>query len=132
MATIELSVEVERPSTEAAALLQSAGYSLYRSPLGWRVVFVTALIGTDSVRSHAHLVARELIATFSLVALTEPPTVSLHDLDGDLDLKVGSLVLEDARRASDPDPIRLLTRKERKAFKQLGATQHSDRKATPA
>jgi hypothetical protein len=120
MATIELSVEVARPSAEAAARLEAAGYELFRSSLGWRVVFVTYLIGTDSMRSHAHLVARELIDTFGLTALTEPPTVSLHDLDGDLDLKVGSLVIEDARRASDPDPIRLLTRKERKLTRHPG------------
>ncbi|WP_430867163.1 hypothetical protein [Demequina aurantiaca] len=120
MASIELSVEVARPSAESAALLEGAGYQLFRGPIGWRVVFVTSLIGTHSLRSHAHLVARELIVDFGLTALTEPPTVSLHDPDGDIDLKVASLVLEDARRASDPDPLQILSRRELRRVRQYG------------
>jgi hypothetical protein len=118
MATIELSVEVASPSAESAARLESAGYALFRSTLGWRVVFVTTLVGTYSLRSHAHLVALELIKDFGLTALTQPPTVSLHDPDGDIDLRMASLVLEDARRASDPDPLRILTRRELRQVRQ--------------
>jgi len=118
MATIELSVEVASPSAESAALLESAGYTLFRSALGWRVVFVTTLVGTYSLRSHAHFVALELIKDFGLTALTQPPTVSLHDPDGDIDLRMASLVLEDARRASDPDPLRILSRRELRQVRQ--------------
>lgn len=114
MPTIELSIEVARPTPESAARLEAAGYTLFRSALGWRVVFVTTLVGSQSLRSHAHLVARELVYDFGLTALTEPPTVSLHDPDGDIDLMMASLVLDDARRASDPDPLRILSRKELK------------------
>ncbi|WP_062208212.1 hypothetical protein [Demequina oxidasica] len=120
MATIELSIEVARPSADVAARLEAAGYELYQSILGWRVVFSTTLGGTQSLRSHAHLIARELIADFGLTSLTEPPTVSLHDPDGDIDLKIASLVLEDARRASDPDPLQILSRRELKRMQSYG------------
>lgn len=112
MTTIELSVEVARPSPESAARLEAAGYTLFRSALGWRVVFVTTLVGVNSLRSHAHLVTRELLHDFALTPLTEPPTVSLHDPDGDIDLMIASLVLDDARRASDPDPLQVFSRRE--------------------
>lgn len=123
MATIELSVEIAQPSPEAEARLEAAGYTLFRSSLGWRVVFVTTLIGDQSLRSHAHLVARELVRDFGLAALTEPPTVSLHDPDGDIDVRVGSLVLEDARRASDPDPLQVYSRRQLRRAKPYGPRQ---------
>lgn len=117
MTTIELSVEVARPSPESAAQLEYAGYTLFHSSLGWRVVFVAEVVGSQSLRSHAHLIARELIRDFGLTALTEPPTVSLHDPDGDIDLKIASLVIEDARRASDPDPLQIFSRRELKRIR---------------
>jgi hypothetical protein len=109
MSAIELSIGVYQPSRDAAARLEQAGHRLYVSHLGWRVIVTMRLLGTESRRSHAHVVARDLIRDFGLEAVTEPPTVSLHDPEGDIDLKIASLVLEDARRASDPDPLQVFT-----------------------
>lgn len=118
MTAFELSIEVRQPSPVAIARLENAGHRLYASHLGWRLIVTAKLLGTISVRSHAHVIARDLIREFDLEAVTEPPTVSLHDPQGDIDLKIASLVLEDARRASDPDPLQVFSRKGTKLAKQ--------------
>lgn len=127
MTALELSIEVRNPSRGAVARIEKAGHRLYVNHLGWHLIVTTSLLGTLSLRSHAHVIARDLIAEFGLQAVTEPPTVSLHDPEGDMDLLIAGLVLEDARRASDPDPLQVLSRKDLKnrevALKNLSVTR---------
>jgi len=112
MTTIEISIEVEEPTSSQIARLEAAGHRVFRGSLGWRVIVRAVAISDGSRRALAHVITRQVIGDFGLLTISDPPAMSLRDPDGDIDLRVGSLVLEDARRASDPDPLQRLSRRE--------------------
>jgi hypothetical protein len=107
----EIAIEVGPISPDTVARLKEAGHAVYRGNRTWRVVATERVLGRDSVRAQAHVLAAGILNEFELDPLHEPPTVVLRDPDASLDAATSELLLEDARRSYDPDP---LTRPRRK------------------
>lgn len=126
MERVEIWVEVAPIPDDALERLKRAGYAVYRKGESWRVVANERVAGEDSVRSQAHAIARSIVRDFGLQTLTDPPSVTLRDPDSELDTVAARLILEDARRASDPDP---LPRPKRKWYQRAMELGLGERKA---
>ena len=106
MERIELALEVGPIPAATDARLNDAGYEVYQGRQTWRVIAETeADGGREQLLDRAMMLANDILIDFRLDPLHRPPTVTLRYPNAAIDLAVGSLVLEDARRASDPDPL---------------------------
>jgi hypothetical protein len=102
---IEIALEVGPIDPETVERLKSAGFTVFKGNRSWRVVAETAPKDGQPVLTQAVTFANDILIDFRLDPLHTPPSVTLRYPDGVLDRAIGELVLEDARRASDPDPI---------------------------
>lgn len=101
----EVAVEVGPIDPDTLARLKDAGHAVYKGPKAWYVVAQHESAGESSKRAQAHVFVRDLIADYGLEQLSEPPVYSLRDPEAAIDAGVANLILEDARRAYDPDPL---------------------------
>jgi hypothetical protein len=120
MERVDISVEVGPIDPTTVQQLKDAGFAVYRGSRSWRVVRTEKVVGRDSVRSQAHALARSLVRDYALTMLTDPPSIALRDPDSELDTVAARLLLEDARRASDPDPLPRPPRKWYQRAMELG------------
>lgn len=120
MDRVEISVEVGPIAPDVVARLKAAGHAVFRGSKSWRVVATTPVIGRGSIRSQAHVFARQVIREFGLEQLTDPPALSLRDPDSALDARGTALIVEEARRAYDPDPVPRPKRKWYQKAMELG------------
>jgi hypothetical protein len=111
----ELSIEVAPISLEVVATLKAAGLGVLEGRVTWRVITTFTVAGSGSVRAQAHAIARGVIRDFGVEAITDPPAMTLRDPEAELDARGTELMLEELRRAYDPDP---LPRPRRKYFQR--------------
>lgn len=109
-----MSIEVGPIDPSVIERLKAAGYAVYRGKRSWRVEVVATVIASGSVRSQAHVLARQIMRDYGLEALTDPPAIALWDPDYGMDDRP-ELVLREARKAYDPEP---LVRPPRKWFRK--------------
>lgn len=102
---IEIALEVGPIDAPTIARLKDAGFEVYKGNRTWRVVASTNPSDKEPVLDQAISLASDILIDFRLDPLHAPPTVSLRYPDDALETAMGDLVLEDARRASDPDPL---------------------------
>lgn len=121
----ELALDVGPIDPDTVTRLKDAGFEVYRGAKSWRVTAVADAIGDHSIRAQAHVMVRDIIADFGLEQLSEPPLYSVRDPEAEIDAGVASLIIEDARRAYDPDPLQRVKRKWWQ--KQLGRDPREDR-----
>lgn len=105
MDRFEIALEVAPIEPDVVEALKGAGHTVYRGSASWRVVAIGPAVPWKPVRDQANAFAHDLVLDFGLVPLNLPPVVALRDPDATLDTIAAELVLEDARRAYDPDPL---------------------------
>lgn len=105
MKRFHISVEVAPIDPGVVERLKAAGFAVFRGRRSWRVESTQPVLGRESVRSQAHVFVRQAIEEFGLVPLADPPAFTLRDPDGGMDDRP-DLVLGDARRADDPQPMK--------------------------
>lgn|GEM_PF-2022425 len=108
---IEIAVEVAPIGAPVIERLKQAGYSVYQGKDTWRVMAEFQPKGAEPVTTQAINLANDILLDFRLDPLHSPPTVVLRSPDALMEAAVGELVLEDARRANDPDPLQRAKRK---------------------
>jgi hypothetical protein len=117
---IQLALEVGPIDGPTVQRLKDAGFEVYKGNRTWRVIAETAPADGQSVLTQATNFANDILIDFRLTPLQRPPAVTLRYSDGEIDRALGELVLEDARRASDPDPLQRAPRKWWKKQMELG------------
>lgn len=123
---VELSIEVEPIRDDVVARLKDAGYAVYQGSRTWRVVAEAPVVGRDSIRAQAHVVARQIVRTFDLEVTSDPPTIALRDPDTMIDAAGTGLILAEVRRAYDPDPLPRPKRKWYQKQMELGLGERKD------
>jgi len=108
---IEIALEVGPIDGPTVQRLKDAGFTVYKGNRSWRVIAEADPNERSPVIAQATSVATDILIDFRLDPLHFPPTITLRYPDAELERAVGQLVLEDARRASDPDPLPRLKRK---------------------
>lgn len=126
MERIQLSVEVAAIADDVVAELKAAGHEVFQGRSSWRVVTTVPTAGEGSVRAQAHDAARRIIREFGLQTLTDPPALSLRDPDTLIDTQGTNLVLDEVRRAYDPDPTPRPKRKWYQKQMELGLGERKD------
>ncbi len=111
MTRIEIAVEVGTIDTPTAQRLKDAGFNVYQAGDSWRVIAHEDTDPGIPVKDQAMNLATDIIIDFRLDPLHSPPTVTLRYEDGGIEKALGDLVLEDARRANDPDPLEVMERR---------------------
>jgi hypothetical protein len=101
---IEVSVEVGPIDPATVDALKAAGYAVFRGPSSWRVDAIEPVISPTAIRAQAHVLMRRIVDDYGLETLSEPPAFALRDPD-DLDTPGTELMLDDVRRAYQPDPL---------------------------
>jgi len=101
----EVELEVGPIDPDTVTRLKDAGFAVYKGPKAWYVTTERESISANSVRAQAHVLVRDIIADFGLEQLSEPPRYSVRDPEAAIDGGVASLIIEDARRSYDPDPL---------------------------
>ena len=119
MKRFELAVEVDAIDAETIERLKADGYSVFRGKRSWRVQVIRDVLSQDAVAAQAHAAAIEIVRDYGLSATSDPPTHFLRDPDGPMDERP-DLVLADARRAEDPDPLPRPKRKWYQKAMELG------------
>lgn len=115
----EVSIEVAPIDPDKVESLKAAGHSVYRGPTSWRVDAIAPVVAQGSVRAQAHVLMRSIVEQFELETLTDPPSFALRDPD-DYDTPAAQLMLEDVRRAYDPDPLTRARRRWYQRWMELG------------
>lgn len=105
MQRFEVAIEVGPIDAPTIDRLKDAGHVVYRGNRSWRVVATAPVTGRDSVRAQAHVLAAHIIESFGLDSLTDPPSLALRDPDALIDEATTELLLDDIRKAYDPDPL---------------------------
>ncbi|MGC4174722.1 hypothetical protein [Demequina sp.] len=105
MTRLEIALEVAPIDAPTVQRLKDAGLEVYKGNRTWRVVAYAEPNESTPVRQQAINLANDILIDFRLDPLHRPPTVTLRYPDGETEQAVGDLLLEDARRASDPDPL---------------------------
>lgn len=105
MERFDVAVEVGPIAPPVVERLKDDGHTVYQGKRTWRVITTVPVDPARSVREHASDVAANLIIDYRLDPLHTPPTVVVRDPDAIYDVAAAELILEDARRASDPDPL---------------------------
>ncbi|PKQ25149.1 MAG: hypothetical protein CVT64_11515 [Actinobacteria bacterium HGW-Actinobacteria-4] len=116
----ELSIEVAPIPPHVVARLKAAGLGVLEGRTSWRVITTFDVVGQDSVRAQAHAVSRSVIKEFELAVITDPPALSLRDPEAVLDERGTALMLEELRKAYDPDPLPRPKRKYYQRAMELG------------
>ena len=101
----EFALEVGPIEPEVVARLNEAGFSVYKGNRSWRVIAQGHPDGRQTIFDQAMAMASDILLDFRLKPLHAPPTVALRDPDAMVDTAMAELVLEDARRSYDPDPL---------------------------
>lgn len=115
-----MSVEVKPVDLRVVEELKAAGHAVYRGNRNWRVAVVAPVLGRESVRAQAHVVVTGLLSDFDIRAASEPPVWALRDPDAVFESAEASWVLDDARRAYEPDPLERRPRAWWKRAMELG------------
>lgn len=105
MTHIEIALEVAPIDATTVQRLKDAGYAVYKGNRSWRVVAQAEPSESVPVLQQATTLANDILIDFALAPLHRPPSVTLRYPDGEVDQAIGDLLLEDARRANDPDPL---------------------------
>lgn len=105
MHRIEIALEVGPIDDPTVARLKDAGFAVYKGNRTWRVVASADPSDKEPVVDQAVSLANDILIDFRLDPLHVPPTVTLRYPDDEFETALGELVLEDARRANDPDPL---------------------------
>lgn len=116
---IEVSIEVGPIEPDTVEALKAAGFAVYRGPRSWRVDAIEPVIAPTAIRAQAHVLMRRIVDDFGLETLTEPPAFALRDPD-DLDAPGTELMLDDIRRAYQPDPLPRQRRRWYQRMMELG------------
>jgi hypothetical protein len=111
MTRIEIAVEVGAIDAPTVQRLKDAGFDVYQGGDSWRVIAHEDTDPSIPVNDQAMNLASDILIDFRLDPLHSPPTVTLRYEDGAMEKALGDLVLEDARRASDPDPLVVMERR---------------------
>ena len=111
MKRIEIAVEVAPIGASVVERLKAGGYTVYQGKDTWRVVAQFEPQGAEPIATQALDLAHDILLDYRLNPLHSPPTVVLRDADALMEAAMGELVLEDARRANDPDPLQRVKRK---------------------
>jgi hypothetical protein len=102
---IEIALEVAPIDPPTVQRLKDAGFAVYKGNRSWRVVAESDAEASRPVIQQATSLANDILIDFHLNPMHSPPSVTLRYPDGELEQAIGDLLLEDARRASDPDPL---------------------------
>ena len=102
---LEIALEVGPIDGPTVVRLKDAGFVVYEGERTWRVVALADSDDEMPVFAQAMSLANDILIDFRLDPLRSPPTVSLRYPDEQVERAMGDLVLDDARRASDPDPL---------------------------
>ena len=105
MSHIEIALEVAPIDAPTVQRLKDAGFAVYKGNRSWRVVAEADPKEDVSIVQQATSLANDILIDFRLNPLHHPPSVTLRYPDGELEQAIGDLLLEDARRANDPDPL---------------------------
>lgn len=120
MERFDVAVEVGPIAPTTVQRLKDAGHTVYQGSRTWRVITTVSVDPARSIREHAADIANNILIDYRLDPLHSPPTVVVRDPDALYDLAAAELILEDARRASDPDPLQRHPRKWWKKQMELG------------
>ncbi len=105
MERIEVALEVGPVEPATVERLKADGYAVYKFATSWRVVGEFRPDSGQPVMEQARIRVHDILIDYRLKPLHTPPQFAIRDPDADLDRAAGELILEDARRADDPDPI---------------------------
>jgi len=105
MSRIEIALEVGPIDGPTVTRLKDAGFEVFKGNRTWRVVASADPSDKEPVLAQAVTIANDILIDFRLNPLHSPPAVTLRYPESIIETAIGDLVLEDARRASDPDPI---------------------------
>lgn len=108
---IELAVEVAPIDASTVQRLKAAGFDVYQGKQSWRVVARTDPSDKEPLFTQAINLVNDILIDFRLDPLHHPPAVTLRYEGGEVERAMGELILEDARRANDPDPLQIMRRK---------------------
>lgn len=120
MDRVEVAIEVQPLDPATVDLAKQAGARVFQGNRSWRVVRVVPLAGKHSVRAQAHDAVLQLVRQCHLPVTTDPPTYTLRDPDTIIDTKGAGLLLDENRRAYDPDPLPRPKRKWYQVAMELG------------
>jgi hypothetical protein len=102
---IEIALEVAPIDPPTVQRLKDAGFAVYKGNRSWRVVAEADAEESTPVIQQATSLANDILIDFHLKPLHSPPSVTLRYPDAEVERAIGDLLLEDARRANDPDPL---------------------------
>ena len=105
MERIEVALEVGPIEPTTVERLKAAGFAVYKAATTWRVVAEVHPDPRRPLTEQARERVTDIIIDFRLDPLHTPPSFALRDPDAAVERAAGELVLEDARRSSDPDPL---------------------------
>lgn len=105
MERFQFALEVGPIEPDVVARLKEAGFAVYKGRRSWRVIAEGRPDGRHTIYELATEMATDILLDFRLRALEMPPTVTLRDPDAMIDTGAAELILEDARRSYDPDPL---------------------------
>jgi len=125
MTRIEIALEVGAISAPTVQRLKDAGFSVYQGKRSWRVVARDDADPSLSINDQAMSLANDILIDFRLEPLHAPPTITLRYLDLGVETGLGELILEDARRASDPDPLTVMKNSRWRKQRDLGLGEHA-------
>ena len=125
MTRIEIALEVGAIDAPTVERLKTAGFTVYQGEQSWRVVAQEDADPKISINDQAMDLANDILIDFRLDPLHAPPTITLRYLDLGLETGLGELILEDARRANDPDPLTVMKRSRGHRQRGLGLGEHA-------
>lgn len=110
MTRIEIALEVDAVDAAVVQRLKDAGLEVYQGERSWRVIAHEDADPAIPIKDQAMNLANDILIDFRLKPLHVPPIVTLRYEDGAMETALGDLVLEDARRSNDPDPLQRVDR----------------------
>lgn len=105
MSHIEIALEVAPIDAPTVQRLKDAGFAVYKGNRSWRVIAEAQAKDEIPVIRQATSLANDILIDFHLDPIHRPPSVTLRYPEGEVEQAIGDLLLEDARRANDPDPL---------------------------
>lgn len=119
MQRFEVTLEVAAIEPNTVDRLKAAGFAVFRGRDSWRVEATAPVLGQESIRAQAHVLVRSIVADYGLKPLSEPPSYSLRNPD-DAGGAGAYVMLDDLRRAYDPQPLARPKRKWWQRAMELG------------
>lgn len=105
MHRVHVAIEVGPLDSATIERLKGDGYAVFRGKTTWRVERTEEVVASSNVTAQAHAFVVDTVRRYRLPKLTDPPVYVLHDPDAGLDDRP-DLIIDDARRAANPDPLR--------------------------